>query len=107
MGVGVGVGFGVKRKAVFCMPLSFFLRTPPPPYNTIHNTLPIPTLHSDGSVISAVTLEQLNKPDQLYYDLGCKTAVGMPFKVRTTTRLLAAIALLSLGCISVTVCVCL
>ncbi|KAM3567887.1 hypothetical protein VYU27_009975, partial [Nannochloropsis oceanica] len=37
-------------------------------------------LHRDGSVISAVTLEDLAKPDTLYYNLGCKTAVGMPFK---------------------------
>jgi (E)-4-hydroxy-3-methylbut-2-enyl-diphosphate synthase len=37
-------------------------------------------LHRDGSVISAVTLAQLANPDKLYMDLGCKTAVGMPFK---------------------------
>ena len=42
-------------------------------------------LHRDGSVLSAVTLDQLAKPDQLYYDLGCKTAVGMPFKDLATT----------------------
>lgn len=32
-------------------------------------------LHRDGSVISAVTLDELNRPDRLYYNLGCKTAV--------------------------------
>ena len=37
-------------------------------------------LHRDGSVLSAVTLEQLAQPDALYAALGCKTAVGMPFK---------------------------
>lgn len=37
-------------------------------------------LHRDGSVISAVTLDDLKKPDLLYSTLGCKTAVGMPFK---------------------------
>lgn len=37
-------------------------------------------LHRDGSVVAPVTLEQLAAPDQLYRDLGCKTAVGMPFK---------------------------
>lgn len=35
-------------------------------------------LHRDGSVITAVTLEELNKPDRLYYNLGCKTAVSPP-----------------------------
>jgi (E)-4-hydroxy-3-methylbut-2-enyl-diphosphate synthase len=34
-------------------------------------------LHRDGSVISAVTLEELNRPDRLYYNLGCKTAVRL------------------------------
>jgi (E)-4-hydroxy-3-methylbut-2-enyl-diphosphate synthase len=38
-------------------------------------------LHRDGSVVSAVSLSQLANPDKLYYDMGCKTAVGMPFKV--------------------------
>ena len=42
-------------------------------------------LHRDGSVISAVTLAQLGNPDKLYYDLGCKTAVGMPFKDLATS----------------------
>merc|ERR1711967_202342 len=37
-------------------------------------------LHRDGSVISGVSVEDLSKPDELYYNLGCKTAVGMPFK---------------------------
>ena len=37
-------------------------------------------LHRDGSVISCVSKETLSKPDQLYADIGCKTAVGMPFK---------------------------
>lgn len=42
-------------------------------------------LHRDGSVLSAVTLEQLANPDNLYYELGCKTAVGMPFKDLATS----------------------
>jgi len=39
-------------------------------------------LNADGSVISAVTLEMLTKENipYLYAALGCKTAVGMPFK---------------------------
>jgi len=37
-------------------------------------------LHRDGSVISAITLEQLDQPAALYAKLGCKTAVGFPFK---------------------------
>lgn len=39
-------------------------------------------LNVDGSVISAVTLEMLTKENipYLYAALGCKTAVGMPFK---------------------------
>jgi len=37
-------------------------------------------LHRDGSVISSVSMEALSNPDQLYANLGCKTAVGMPFK---------------------------
>uniref|UniRef100_A0A7S0TXQ2 4-hydroxy-3-methylbut-2-en-1-yl diphosphate synthase n=1 Tax=Hemiselmis andersenii TaxID=464988 RepID=A0A7S0TXQ2_HEMAN len=42
-------------------------------------------LHRDGSVISVVTPESLSSPDALYYDLGCKTAVGMPFKDLATS----------------------
>mmetsp|Transcript_26439 Transcript_26439/g.36368 ORF Transcript_26439/g.36368 Transcript_26439/m.36368 type:complete len:629 (-) Transcript_26439:305-2191(-) len=37
-------------------------------------------LHRDGSVLSVVTKEMLESPDYLYQALGCKTAVGMPFK---------------------------
>lgn len=37
-------------------------------------------LHRDGSVISMVSSEAFSQPDQLYANLGCKTAVGMPFK---------------------------
>jgi len=37
-------------------------------------------LHRDGSALSAVTLNQLKNPEQLYKDLGCKLIVGMPFK---------------------------
>eukprot|EP00850_Spirogloea_muscicola_P009080 SM000050S17005 [mRNA] locus=s50:351485:357286:- [translate_table: standard] len=37
-------------------------------------------LHRDGSVLMAVTLDQLKSPEYLYRGLGCKTAVGMPFK---------------------------
>lgn len=38
------------------------------------------SLHRDGSVITAVSVADLAKPDRLYVALGCKTAVGMPFK---------------------------
>jgi hypothetical protein len=34
----------------------------------------------DGSVFTAVTLEELKQPEKLYLALGCKLAVGMPFK---------------------------
>lgn len=37
-------------------------------------------LHRDGSVLTAVTLAQLQSPEKLYKDLGCKLVVGMPFK---------------------------
>lgn len=39
-------------------------------------------LHRDGSVFSVVTPEMLSKDSvqYLYQELGCKTAVGMPFK---------------------------
>lgn len=39
-------------------------------------------LHRDGSVFSVVTPEMLSKQNvqYLYQELGCKTAVGMPFK---------------------------
>jgi (E)-4-hydroxy-3-methylbut-2-enyl-diphosphate synthase len=39
-------------------------------------------LHRDGSVLSAVTPEMFSKENAqyLYQELGCKTAVGMPFK---------------------------
>eukprot|EP00245_Coleochaete_scutata_P012910 TRINITY_DN509_c0_g1_i1.p1 TRINITY_DN509_c0_g1~~TRINITY_DN509_c0_g1_i1.p1 ORF type:complete len:747 (+),score=186.42 TRINITY_DN509_c0_g1_i1:339-2243(+) len=39
-----------------------------------------PVLHRDGSVLMAVTLEQLKVPEMLYKSLGCKLVVGMPFK---------------------------
>mmetsp|Transcript_12578 Transcript_12578/g.25128 ORF Transcript_12578/g.25128 Transcript_12578/m.25128 type:complete len:768 (-) Transcript_12578:77-2380(-) len=44
-------------------------------------------LHRDGSVISAVTLEMFSPENAqyLYKSLGCKTAVGMPFKDVATT----------------------
>lgn len=35
---------------------------------------------SDGSVFTAVTLDDLKAPEILYAKLGCKLAVGMPFK---------------------------
>lgn len=38
-------------------------------------------LHRDGTVLSAVTLADLATPEELYRKLGCKLAVGMPFKV--------------------------
>ena len=37
-------------------------------------------LHRDGSVLARGTLEQLQTPEALYQQLGCKLAVGMPFK---------------------------
>jgi len=39
-------------------------------------------LHRDGSVLSVVTPDMLSKENvqYLYQELGCKTAVGMPFK---------------------------
>ena len=37
-------------------------------------------LHRDGSVVNVVSLKDLERPDVLYSDLGCKLAVGMPFK---------------------------
>jgi len=44
-------------------------------------------LHRDGSVLSSVNPEMLNKENvqYLYQELGCKTAVGMPFKDIATT----------------------
>jgi hypothetical protein len=38
-------------------------------------------LHRDGSVIAAVSIDEFASPDKLYRKLGCKLAVGMPFKV--------------------------
>ena len=37
-------------------------------------------MHRDGSVFSAVSLEDLKTPDVLYSKLGTKSVVGMPFK---------------------------
>eukprot|EP00892_Ulva_mutabilis_P008353 jgi/Ulvmu1/5890/UM026_0011.1 len=37
-------------------------------------------LNRDGSVFTSVTLNELAQPEQLYQKLGCKLAVGMPFK---------------------------
>jgi (E)-4-hydroxy-3-methylbut-2-enyl-diphosphate synthase len=37
-------------------------------------------LHRDGSVLAAITAEELAAEPALYSALGCKTAVGMPFK---------------------------
>eukprot|EP00798_Chlamydomonas_sp_ICE-L_P027677 gene27677-7318_t len=37
-------------------------------------------LHRDGTVYSVVTLDDLKQPELLYSKLGCKLAVGMPFK---------------------------
>jgi len=44
-------------------------------------------LHRDGSVLSAVEPEMFSKENTqyLYKELGCKTAVGMPFKDVATT----------------------
>lgn len=38
------------------------------------------TLHRDGSVFSVVDVRELAQPEMLYRKLGCKLAVGMPFK---------------------------
>jgi len=46
-------------------------------------------LHRDGSVISSVNTEMLQSPDYFYKAIGCKTAVGMPFKdIATSDSLL-------------------
>ena len=46
-------------------------------------------LHRDGSVMMAVTAEDLRGPMPLYKGLGCKTVVGLPFKdVATVDSLL-------------------
>jgi (E)-4-hydroxy-3-methylbut-2-enyl-diphosphate synthase len=46
-------------------------------------------LHRDGTVISSVTLQDLQTPDYMYKKLGCKLAVGMPFKdIATSDSLL-------------------
>jgi (E)-4-hydroxy-3-methylbut-2-enyl-diphosphate synthase len=37
-------------------------------------------LHRDGTVFSAVSLSELQQPEQLYRKLGAKLVVGMPFK---------------------------
>ena len=37
-------------------------------------------MHRDGSVFSVVSLSDLSQPDRMYSELGCKLAVGMPFK---------------------------
>jgi len=37
-------------------------------------------LHRDGSVLMRVSTEQLGAPQELYATLGCKLAVGFPFK---------------------------
>ncbi|CAK0779583.1 hypothetical protein CVIRNUC_004810 [Coccomyxa viridis] len=37
-------------------------------------------LHRDGSVLSAISLKDLEKPEQMYRKLGAKLVVGMPFK---------------------------
>uniref|UniRef100_A0A7S0WSW2 4-hydroxy-3-methylbut-2-en-1-yl diphosphate synthase (ferredoxin), chloroplastic n=1 Tax=Pyramimonas obovata TaxID=1411642 RepID=A0A7S0WSW2_9CHLO len=37
-------------------------------------------LHRDGSVLSAVTLDNLQAGERLYKELACKLVVGMPFK---------------------------
>eukprot|EP00879_Flechtneria_rotunda_P000533 GHRR01000637.1.p1 GENE.GHRR01000637.1~~GHRR01000637.1.p1 ORF type:complete len:730 (+),score=224.04 GHRR01000637.1:217-2406(+) len=39
-----------------------------------------PLLHRDGTVFSAVSLSELDAPEQLYRKLGAKLVVGMPFK---------------------------
>ncbi|CAL8469861.1 g9403 [Coccomyxa elongata] len=44
-----------------------------------------PLLHRDGSVLSAVSLEDLEKPELTYRKLGAKLVVGMPFKDQATS----------------------
>lgn len=46
-------------------------------------------LHRDGSVLTAVSPAQLAQPEALFRDLGCKLAVGMPFRdIATSDSLL-------------------
>ena len=42
-------------------------------------------MHRDGSVFSVVTLDDLKNPEKLYYNLGSKLVVGMPFKDISTS----------------------
>ncbi|KAK9843665.1 hypothetical protein WJX81_001770 [Elliptochloris bilobata] len=44
-----------------------------------------PLLHRDGSVLSALTLEDLAAPEATYRALGAKLIVGMPFKDQATS----------------------
>ncbi|KAK9828634.1 hypothetical protein WJX72_001221 [[Myrmecia] bisecta] len=44
-----------------------------------------PLLHRDGSVLSAVSLEDLKTPEATYKKLGAKLVVGMPFKDLATS----------------------
>jgi len=42
-------------------------------------------LHRDGSVLSAVSVEMLKNPQELYRQMGAKTVVGLPFKDISTS----------------------
>ena len=42
-------------------------------------------LNRDGSVLTTISPEALQNPQQLYADLGCKTVVGLPFKDISTS----------------------
>lgn len=48
--------------------------------NHVHASIRRPAPRSDGSVFAFVAPVDLERPEQLYADLGCKMAVGMPFK---------------------------
>ena len=42
-------------------------------------------LNRDGSVLTAITVDELKQPQALYSSLGCKTVVGLPFKDISTS----------------------
>ena len=50
-------------------------------------------LHRDGSVLSVVDVAELAQPELLYRKLGCKLAVGMPFKDIATSDSIVMYAL--------------
>lgn len=42
-------------------------------------------LHRDGSVLQVVSLADMENEQRFYVEMGCKLAVGMPFKDIATT----------------------